>query len=194
MPRMTLAKRQRLWHKAIIALINSPTIAAAARALTIHESTLENWMRDPEFMEQFHIAQQTALGHGLAMIEGTFAENVEVLRELSKDKTVQPATRAAAAGKLIDIAIGISKQRSNATYVKQLEEELNRLNSAIIEEEEGDHQARAPQRQRQLPPAGATFRDDDDGGPDDESDAEGEEGAGGNGKARRTNRRARSGE
>jgi uncharacterized protein with ATP-grasp and redox domains len=186
-PRETRSKKYRQWHKLILALMNEPTIAAAARACDMSQATAETMMHDPEFAEQFRLAQKMALGQGLAAVEYSFNQSVSILRELSNDKTVSPAVRAAAAGKLIDIAIALNKQQANARYTKQLEDELSQVNAARIEEETG--QAGAPERQRYLPPAGGLFGVDGDGGPAAGSDAEGDEGAEGDDQARRTNRR-----
>lgn len=177
MSKYTLARKHRIQHKAVIALMNEPTIREAAVAAGISESTLESWLRDPEFIELFQTAQKTALGHGLAIVELTFGKNVKGLQNIADDPTVNASVRATAYAKLIDIGIGLSKQRSNARYVEQLEEELRQLRSGQVEEITGEEisEARSSQRQRQLPSAGGTVRIDADGGPIIDGDTEGEE-------------------
>jgi hypothetical protein len=182
MPRITQAKKRRMWHKAILAMMNEPTIAAAAKATGISQATLELWLRDPEFIEAFQMAQKTALGHGLAMVELNFGSNIRGVQDLANDKTNNAGVRLAAYGKLLDIALGLSKQRANARYIEQLEEEVRQLNSARVEEEtsseEANRQARTAQRQRNLPALGdGSIVLDADGGPAYDADAEGEEGS-----------------
>lgn len=180
MAKLTQAKKRRMWHKAILALMNEPTIAASAKATGISQATLELWLRDSEFIEAFQAAQKTALGHGLAMVELNFSPNVRGLQDIAEDKTNNANVRAAAYVKLIDIALGLSKQRSNARYIEQLEEEVRQLNSARVEEEidgEEVRQTRTAQRQRNMPALGVgSVVLDADGGPAYDADAEGEEG------------------
>jgi hypothetical protein len=175
------SRKYREWHKAILALIQEPTVASAARLIGLSERTLELWMRDPDFIKQLHHAQQSAIGHGMVVINMNLAKNLQGLQTIADDLTVHPATRAAAYGKLIDIVLGVQKQQASARYIENLENQLKQVNSgATVEEltergeensEEGDAEETSrqtkgkTQRKRELPAIGGTFGSDAGGGP-----------------------------
>lgn len=187
MSRMTMAKRNRMWHRAILALMNCPTIASAAQQVGVNIQTLESWMKDEDFAAQLRQAQADALGHGVIMITLRIGETIQRLHEIVMDREVNPGIAAGACYKEIELATKILSSSAAAETVKRLTDELEELrrekaaSAKVYEVASGEGDGKGPGRgnlgteeasrakraksSRQPPPLLASFgKEADEGG------------------------------
>jgi transposase len=116
--------------RVIVALIEHPTIADAAAACDIGESTIRRWLAEDEtFREALRDATQRLLEHTLAHAPMAADKGVKVLEEIAASETA-PANARVAAAKYLDarrlrlIEVGDLQHR-----VDELEELYRALNT-----------------------------------------------------------------
>src|SRR5262245_41209465 len=90
---------------ALVALLNEPTIAAAAVTAGVSESTLYRWLREPAFAAEYQRARREAVRQAVAQVQRVSWAAVSVLMQLMVDKTAAPSVRLNAASKILDLAI-----------------------------------------------------------------------------------------
>lgn len=90
---------------AIAALLQMPTIAAAAGRAGIAESTLLRWLRLPAFQESYKAARREAVGAAIATLQRAAGDAVLALQIIIRDKEAPASSRVSAARAIIDFAI-----------------------------------------------------------------------------------------
>lgn len=125
--RMSKAKRSRMWHKAILALMNCSSIPAAAKAIGVHENTLEHWLHDEEFGDLLLKAQQEAVGLGTIKLVLRITESIDGLHAIAMDPEVHPSIRSNAFVKEIELATRAIVAQSTADEIKRLTDKINAL-------------------------------------------------------------------
>ena len=71
----------------IAALLEHPSIEAAAKSVGIGTATAWRWMKDPDFIEQYRDARREAMRHTTARLQEAAREAVECLREVQPRAT-----------------------------------------------------------------------------------------------------------
>jgi hypothetical protein len=95
---MASHKRQAL----ILALLQSPSLRAAARRAEVTYRTAVRWHAEPDFQKELESAKREAFGHALAVLHGTSAHAaVALAKNLKSDKA---SDRNTAARALLDLA------------------------------------------------------------------------------------------
>lgn len=85
---------------AIIALLQEPTLEAAANRLGLDPATLRRWLRDDEqFIKEYRSARREAVSHAVARLCAESGESVKALLEVIRN----PKTPAMARVKAIEI-------------------------------------------------------------------------------------------
>ncbi len=64
----------------IAALLSQPTMADAARAAGVGESTLWRWLQNPDFQAKYKEAQRTVVNSSLGQLQAATSEAVATLR------------------------------------------------------------------------------------------------------------------
>jgi transposase-like protein len=82
---------------AIAALLVEATVAAAAREAGVAERTLHNWMRDPDFAQEYARARRQYLEHAISRLERAGGEAVTAMIHLLGDDDSAVVLRAAQA-------------------------------------------------------------------------------------------------
>jgi hypothetical protein len=82
---------------AIVALLSSRSICAAAKKIEVDESTLRRWLKDPGFSAELAESRRQMAGIGIAAIQGSMQAAVATLRRNLKCGHAGTECRAAAA-------------------------------------------------------------------------------------------------
>ena len=92
-------------ERAIIALLNQPTITAAADAADIGLRTLHTWLAEPAFSDAYRIARREATQQAIARLQQVSSEAVGVLSNIMNDASASKTVRVSAATKVLELAI-----------------------------------------------------------------------------------------
>ena len=92
-------------ERAIIALLNQPTITAAADAADIGLRTLHTWLAEPAFSDAYRTARREATQQAIARLQQVSSDAVQVLADIMNDTSAPKTVRVSAASKVLDTAI-----------------------------------------------------------------------------------------
>jgi transposase-like protein len=109
-------------EQAIAVLLAERTIAAAARRLKVHPSTLRHWLRQPAFDAAFREARAEILRSTVQVMELATADAVAALRRACKHK--DPEVVLKAAGLLLSARNDAVAQLDIVNRLKELESRL----------------------------------------------------------------------
>jgi hypothetical protein len=88
-------------ERAIIALLNEPTIKQAAEATGVGERTLYRWMDEPKFSKAYHKARREAFSHAIALTNRYAPHAVNTLVKVMSDAGAGHAAKVSAAVALL---------------------------------------------------------------------------------------------
>ena len=120
-----LQKRKR--EQAIAALLAHGTIQEAAASVQIGYRTLERWMSQPDFAEEYRRAQEQMLDAAVNVLRRASLTFAETLVEVAEDKTVPPVVRLAAAGRGLEVLMRIHGKAGLERQLDELELVVARL-------------------------------------------------------------------
>ena len=110
--------------KAVLALLQEPTIEKAAARCGISEVTLWRWQQRKDFQELYQAARLRITDAAIAQIQQASVEAVEVLRDVMKKAYKNPAARKKEKKIILEIAF-------NATELNRIEDRLTELEEKI---------------------------------------------------------------
>lgn len=108
-------------HRAVLALLERPTVKDAAEAAGVHKATLYRWLQEEGFQAVYHGARRELLRHVAARLQQISGEAVETLREVMADRTQQGASRVGAARTVLDYAVKAAEQQEVIERLDALE-------------------------------------------------------------------------
>ena len=118
--------------KAILALLEYPTIAGAAAASGIGYRTLCRWLSEDEsFKEAIRAAQQQALHQTVNQLAGASPIAAKVLSQIAGDEAVNAAVRVQAASRIINElrrCLELLSFRNDINHFKEVLNELEKRN------------------------------------------------------------------
>src|SRR5688572_1397483 len=88
-------------ERAIIALLNEPTIQKAAEAAGVGERTLYRWLEDPTFARVHRKTRREAFSHAIALTSRYAPHAVNTLVKVMSDSTASHNARVGAATALL---------------------------------------------------------------------------------------------
>ena len=91
-------------HVAVVALLASPTVKAAAEAAKVSRCCLQLWLRQPAFRKAVAQARHLAVRQASAYLQGLAAEAAKTLALVLKEKNASAASRVSAARVVLEIA------------------------------------------------------------------------------------------
>jgi hypothetical protein len=97
----TLSPRQ---ERAVLAMLSTPTIARAAEAVGVDESTLHRWLKDHEFVRALRGARASAFDQAVTLTHRYATSAVQVLLKVMADAGAPYTSRVAAAVALLRFA------------------------------------------------------------------------------------------
>jgi hypothetical protein len=117
----------------ILALLQQPTIRAAAQAAGVSDVTLWRWLQQPEFRTRYRAARRQVVEGALASLQQATSEAAATLQRNLTCGVPSVEIRAAAA---------ILEQAVRAIELVDLEERLERLEAQLAPEEPPGRSAR----------------------------------------------------
>lgn len=108
-------------EKAIVALMNEASVAKAAQACGIAESTLYRWLDEPAFRDEYRKRRQQAFNQASALAQRYAVMGVHTMVKIMTDPTTPPFVRLQAAKSICDFARGASSGDSLQERVMKLE-------------------------------------------------------------------------
>jgi hypothetical protein len=111
-------------ERVLLALLDTPSIKAAAAATGVNEKTVRRWLRQPEFQAAYRAARRAVVEETLALLQRIGAKAVAALhKNLACEK---PAVEVAAAVAILDRAIRGVELSDLAERVEELERDKER--------------------------------------------------------------------
>ena len=108
-------------EKALQALLVSRTRAQAAKAAGIGESTLREYMKDPEFLDRYREAFENLVQDATRQAGQAIAPALSCLREIVEDRGEAPQARIQAARYLVEYALRLGEQCDLLARLERLE-------------------------------------------------------------------------
>ena len=110
-------------NAALIALLEQPTIAAAAESSGISQPTLFRLLRDRTFREQYQKAKADLVDAALTKLHKAAAGAVTVLVSIMEDEKAPASVRVRAASEILSRAIDSTKIAALEARIEALEDE-----------------------------------------------------------------------
>ena len=114
----------------ISALLLKPTIASAAKAAGVGESTVLRWLQREDFQNRYREARREAVGQAVARLSQVCGEAVETLREILKNPEAPASSRVSASKTVLDIAL-------KSVELEEISRRIEALEQAVIGKEGG---------------------------------------------------------
>jgi molybdenum-dependent DNA-binding transcriptional regulator ModE len=89
----------------LAALLSEPSVAKAAKAAKVSESTAWRTLRDPAFQTDYRAARRDAVEHAITRLQSDAADAARVLREVANDKKAPASARVSAAKTILEQAM-----------------------------------------------------------------------------------------
>ncbi len=119
-----LSRKQEL---AIAALLQCPTLAAAAKQAGIGEATLWRWLQRSEFEAAYRVARYASVEHAITQLQQGTGQAVDTLRTIMGDGEAPPSSRVAAAKTVLDLALKLRETEGLEERLTTLEATIERL-------------------------------------------------------------------
>jgi hypothetical protein len=119
-------KISRLKEKAIVSLLNSPTIQQAAKETGISVITMHRWLGEESFKVSYLDARRQAVSKAVARLSQICSEAVEVLRQVMNDCETPASARIAAARAVLDAALKAVETDDLSARINTLERSIER--------------------------------------------------------------------
>lgn len=118
MPDDSLTPKQ---TRAVLALLEHPTLKDAAAAAGVAESTLHRWMQQEKFKAAYMETRRAAVNQSIAHLQSATGEAVTCLRDVMKSTTASDAAKVSAARAVLELSLKAVEIEDLAERVKQLE-------------------------------------------------------------------------
>jgi hypothetical protein len=116
-------KRSRNMERLITALLSHPTVEAAAKSISVADTTVWRWMQRPEFQAAYAKARRECMRQVTAKLQEASGEAVEALREIQRGGESESA-RVSAARTILEMAI-------KAADIEDIQQRLDALEKSI---------------------------------------------------------------
>ena len=93
-----------LQERAIVALLNEPTVLKAALAVGVGERTIHSWLDDPAFSAAFRRARREVFGQAVSLSGRYASMAIHTLAQIMTDKTAPTSARVSAASAMLRFA------------------------------------------------------------------------------------------
>ena len=107
---------------ALLSLLENNSVADAAVACGISQTTIFRYLQDPTFRAKFQKANQDMVDIALTKLQRACGNAVDVLVEIMNDKNVPPGVRVRAADCILSRSMDTTKIEALELRISQLEE------------------------------------------------------------------------
>ena len=114
-------KLTRKKEQAIAALLAKPTIAEAAQASGVAESTIRRWLKEATFLDAYMLARRQVMAVALNGLCNACESAVQTLQDVMLDSSAPPSSRIASARTILDVVIKVCEQEDLETRIARLE-------------------------------------------------------------------------
>ena len=121
----TQSGRNRLRETAIASLLQEPTLEQAAAKTGVSARTLQRWLADPDFADDFQKTKAISLDRAMAKLSGITWEAVEVLSQIMRDADASPSSRVSASRAVLDMSQRDREVSEVERRISRLEEQAN---------------------------------------------------------------------
>jgi hypothetical protein len=117
------SKQDRLWEKAIVALLTTTKVEDAARSCGVSRSSMLRWLQDSAFQEAFRAARRRVLEAALSSLQEAAGAAVEALRRNLRCR--KPSVEVQAGRAILDYAMRSVEMLELEERVRQQEASVN---------------------------------------------------------------------
>ena len=118
----TIGKINRTEEKLLIALLEKPTIADAAAAAGLSETSVYRWLRNPAFKERYKEARRQIMAGAVGALQKATGTAVKTLIEVMDSPTAPPAAKVSAARAILEFGFEAVKIEDIVDQLKKLDE------------------------------------------------------------------------
>jgi len=111
-------------ERAILAMLSTPTLRAAADVSGVPERTLRRWLTEPDFAELLAQARKQSVVHASTRLVAACGSAAEVLVAVAEDTGAPPAARVSAARTVLEMARGFVVLEDLEARLRRVEEGL----------------------------------------------------------------------
>ena len=108
-------------EKALAALLVCPTRKAAAQAAGVSVRTMQDYFKDPEFLERYRAAFGELVQDATRQAQRAIAPALSALTEIMEDKDEQASARIQAARSTLEYALKMTEQTDILDTLRELE-------------------------------------------------------------------------
>lgn len=109
-------------EKAIIALLQNPTVRDAAEQLQIAERTLWRWLQEEPFRQCYLSARREAFSQAMSLLQQYIGEAVNVLRKVMNNQDTTDSAKVNAAKAIIETGFKAVELVDLESRITELEE------------------------------------------------------------------------
>ncbi len=113
-------KHEKRYARAIIGLLEKPTVSEAARYAEVSETTLYRWMNDTGFQMLYRAARRDIVKQAVARLQRACSRAVDTLQDVMEDSESSASARVTAAKTVMEMAF-------KAVELEDLEERVTAL-------------------------------------------------------------------
>ncbi len=115
------SKLPRKQQVAIVALLQTDTIRAAAKVAGVGEASIYRWLQDSKFQCAYRDAKRRVVDQAVTQLQQACGEAVAVLRSIMQDSNNPSSSRVASARTILDMAIRAVEIEDLALRIERLE-------------------------------------------------------------------------
>ena len=105
----------------LAALLTNPTVKEAAASVNIPETTAYNWLRRPDFAEEYKQRKRRAVSEASDYLQAKINEATQIIVEIMGDADTPSQVRLNAAKAIIDTAYKVIEQAEIVARIEALE-------------------------------------------------------------------------
>jgi DNA-binding MurR/RpiR family transcriptional regulator len=109
-------------QRAVVELLNQPTIRDAAKAAGVAESTLHRWLKAPDFAGAYRAARRDALEQATATLQRIASKAAATLERVMDDPKASNPSKIAAARTALDFAYKANDLAEIAALLDEIKE------------------------------------------------------------------------
>jgi hypothetical protein len=126
--------RNRLRERAVINLLQFPTLRQAARATGIGLRTLHVWLGDPAFQTLYRRAKSDLLEQATGRLRAAAGKAVGVLATIAADKKENAAARVTAARTIVELGLRAHEVEDLWEQIQELKEQTSNVTTIGLDE------------------------------------------------------------